>query len=159
MRFDLMEALREALRAEQEAQASYKEAARRTVDPTGRKMFLEFAAFEGHHREHLEALIASLASGAKWVAYPGRDLQKGPKVRPGVDRATAEHTGAFEALHIAVEAEEAPEARYRSLALEASDEAGRGTFARLAAEEAMRRRLLDDQLYTLVNEGVWLWGD
>jgi len=74
-------------------------------------------------------------------------------------RGTGANTGAIEALRIAIEGEEATESGYRSLAAEAANEAGREMFARLAAEEAMHRRLLDDQLPSLVNEGVWLWGD
>jgi len=154
------EELAEAIRGEEEAARFYAEAAAKTSDPSGAAMFRELAAFERHHREHLEALRGSLARQGGWVAYPPREF---PAVPPEGGKAPrlpeGERADAAFALRTALAAEERAEARYRELAGKAPSGEGRKMFHRLAEEEAMHRRLLDDQLFALSNRGVWLWGD
>jgi rubrerythrin len=121
-------------------------------------MFRELADFEGHHRERLTALKESLRSGGSWIRYGGRELSKIP-AEGGARKAVGSTAGALEALQLAIAAEETAEARYREIAATIEDEKGRSMFERLAAEEALHRRLLDDQYYALANRGEWVWGD
>jgi len=65
----------------------------------------------------------------------------------------------LEALRLAIAAEEKAESEYKKLAAHADDSNGRQMFERLAEEEAIHRKVLDDQYYALSNKGLWLWGD
>ncbi|GAB4278101.1 MAG: hypothetical protein Kow0092_33880 [Deferrisomatales bacterium] len=156
---DVLAALSQAIQAEEEARAFYENASRSTDDPGGAEMFAELARFEAHHRDRLVALRDSLDAGGGWVAYDGRPLPQTPSAEASGRKAVGAHAGVLEALRVAVAAEERAEAQYRALAREAPDEKGRAMFEALAAEEAMHRKLLDDQYYALANRGVWLWGD
>jgi rubrerythrin len=159
LKTDILAALDAAIRGEAEAQAFYRAAAENTDDPGGRAMFRELAQFEAHHQRHLEALKQSLAAGGAWVAYEGRTLSKMPAGEVTGVAAPGAHSGALEALRIAIGAEEKAEAQYRALSRSASDRVGQEMFERIAAEEADHRKLLNDQFYALSNHGVWVWGD
>jgi len=159
LKTDILAALDAAIQGEAEAQAFYRAAAEKTDDPGGRAMFLELVEFEAHHQQHLEALKQSLSAGGAWVSYEGRTLSKVPAGEIAGTPAPGAHSGALEALRVAIGAEEKAEAQYRALSREAPDAAGREMFERMAAEEAGHRKLLDDQFYALSNHGVWVWGD
>ncbi len=156
---DLLQGIDRALRAETEAVAFYTAAAEKTKDASGAAMFRELAAFETSHRAHLEALKASLTAGRGGIPYPGRPLAKVFREGGEAPKAGLDHSDALDALRLAIAAEERAEADYRALAAGAPDRAGQEMFLRLAEEEGMHRRLLDDQYYTLTNQGVWQWGD
>ena len=158
-RTDLMTAIDRAIAAERDAQAFYLAAAEKTDDAGGAAMFRELAAFESHHQEHLEALKSSLSGEGEWIQYPARELSKVPSAESGGRRTSGDHADAMEALRLAIAAEEKAEAEYKALADQADDARGQQMFARLAEEEAVHRKVLDDQYYALSNEGLWLWGD
>ena len=154
----LIEILDRAIQAETEASEFYSSAARTTDNAGGREMFLELAAFEDHHRRHLDLLRASLASKGGFIAYPARGLERGAEAK--TSRAAAgPHDDSLTALRTAIDAEKRAEAQYREIAGKLADESGRAMFLRLAEEESMHRRILDDQYYALTNRGEWVWGD
>jgi rubrerythrin len=158
-RTNLFNALDRAIAAEKKAYEFYLTAADNTDDPGGAAMFRELAAFETHHREHLEALKTSLTNDGAWIQYPARELSKTPAAEASGRKAGGEHSGALEALRLAIAAEERAQAEYTALAGQADDERGKQMFTRLAAEEALHRKVLGDQYYALTNSGVWVWGD
>jgi rubrerythrin len=45
------------------------------------------------------------------------------------------------------------------MADEAADPLGKEMFKKLAREEELHERILNDQYYSLNNNGVWTWGD
>ncbi len=156
---DLLNALDRAIAAEKEAQSFYLAAANKTDDAGGAAMFRELAAFEAHHQEHLEALKASLRERGAWIRYPARELSKVPAAEARGRAASGEHSDALEALRLAIATEEKAEAEYKNLARQADDVNGKQMFERLAEEEAVHRKVLDDQYYALSNTGLWQWGD
>ncbi|MDF1553297.1 MAG: ferritin family protein [Deferrisomatales bacterium] len=156
---DLLAALDRAITAESEAQAFYLAAADKTDDTGGAAMFRELAAFESHHREHLKALKASLNERGAWIRYPARELSKAPAAEARARAASSDHADALEALRLAIATEEKAEAEYKNLAHQADDANGKQMFQRLAEEEAVHRKVLDDQYYALSNSGLWQWGD
>lgn len=158
-KIDLFSALDRAIAGEKEAQSFYLAAAGRTDDPGGAAMFRELAAFESHHQEHLEALKTSLHERGIWIQYPARDFSKTPAAEAPSRAAGSEHADALEALRLAIAAEGKAESEYQRLADQADDTNGKQMFERLAEEEALHRKVLDDQYYALTNKGVWLWGD
>lgn len=158
-RTDILSAIDRAIDAEEKARTFYADAAQKTDDPAGTDMFRELAEFETHHKERLQALKQSLEAHSAWIHYEGRTFSKTPAAEAAGRPSAGEHADALEALRIAIAAEEKAEGEYKALAHAADDEAGRRMFERLAEEEAMHRKLLDDQYYALSNRGVWLWGD
>jgi rubrerythrin len=155
----ILSALDRAILAETEAQKFYAQAAGTTDDAGGAQMFRELSAFEDHHREHLEKLKSSLQGQAGWIDYPAKKIAKVPAAEAKGRKAVGSHADALEALRLAIAAEERAMAEYQALANGAPDERGRQMFAKLAEEEELHRKLLDDQYYALTNRGVWLWGD
>lgn len=156
---DLLQAIDRAVRAEIAAAEFYQEAARKTDDPGGVAMFQELAAFEKTHQAQLENLKASLASGRGAPEYPGKSFTKTPRAEAAGRKVVGDHADTLEALSLAIAAEERAESEYQALAEAAPDHSGAQLFRKLAEEESMHRRLLDDQYYALTNRGVWLWGD
>jgi rubrerythrin len=65
----------------------------------------------------------------------------------------------MDALKIAVREEKKAHAYYRSMAELTKDPRGKDMYKRLADEEALHEKLLNDQYYSLHNTGVWSWGD
>jgi rubrerythrin len=65
----------------------------------------------------------------------------------------------MDALKIAIREEKKAQVHYRSLAGLTKDPRGRDMYNRLAEEEALHERLLNDQYYSLHNTGIWSWGD
>ncbi|MBE0617864.1 MAG: ferritin family protein [Proteobacteria bacterium] len=155
----ILSALDRAIQAEREANAFYASAASRTDDAGGAQMFRELAEFEKHHEEHLKQLKAALETRGAWIQYAGRKISKVPASEAQGRKAVGAHATALEALRIAIAAEERAITEYQTLAKEAPDAKGRDMFQKLAAEEELHRKLLDDQYYALTNRGVWLWGD
>ena len=62
-------------------------------------------------------------------------------------------------LSKAIEDEKNASAYYAKLADETDDLAGKEMFTKLAEEEKLHTKILNDQWYSLNNQGIWLWGD
>jgi rubrerythrin len=155
----ILSALDRAIQAEHEANVFYANAASQTDDPAGARMFHELADFEKHHEEHLRTLKSSLEAQGSWISYPGKKIFKVPAAEATGRKAAGPHANALDALRIAIAAEEKAISEYRALAVGAPDAKGQEMFQKLAEEEELHRKLLDDQYYALTNRGVWLWGD
>lgn len=65
----------------------------------------------------------------------------------------------MDALRMAIREEKKAQAYYRSMAELTKDPRGRDMYKRLADEEALHEKILNDQYYSLHNTGVWSWGD
>ncbi|MGZ3604450.1 MAG: ferritin family protein, partial [Thermodesulfobacteriota bacterium] len=65
----------------------------------------------------------------------------------------------MDALKIAIREEKKALAYYRSLAELTRDPRGKDMYKRLAGEESLHEKLLNDQYYSLQNTGLWSWGD
>lgn len=155
---ELIDILERAIEEEVAAKAFYEEAARTTNDPGGRSMFMELAFFEQHHKEHLEALRDSLAAKSGFIRYPPKTIGSAAEGKPGRP-AVGPKDDILSALRTAIAAEEKAQAIYRGIADTTDDPDGKEMFSRLAEEESLHRRMLDDQYYALSNRGEWLWGD
>ena len=146
-----------ALQAEDEAARFYDSAAANACDGRGCDMFRQLAEFERSHYRHLQRLLAAQSEadiapylGTAWRAYtPGA-----PALAAGADRVRND----LEVLAIAIKAEQNARRAYLDLA-EHSTGAVREMFLKIADEEELHRRVLEDQHYALTNRGVWVWGD
>ena len=72
----------------------------------------------------------------------------------GQDQLTA-----MDALKLGIRAEKKAGSYYRSMAELTKDPRGKDMYKRLASEEELHEKLLNDQYYSLHNTGIWSWGD
>jgi len=154
-----IKAVKVAMGAEMNAYQTYSKAAKKTMNPKGRDMFLQLSEFEMNHYQKLKDLLKSLQEKGEWILYEGTTLKK--KVIPlkiGKSKGQEQLTD-MDALKIAVREEKKAEAYYRSMAELTKDPRGKDMYKRLASEEALHEKLLNDQYYSLHNTGSWSWGD
>jgi len=153
-----LEIIKVAMKAEKDAYQAYSNAAKRTINPKGRDMFQQLSEFEMNHYQKLKDLLESLQEKGAWIPYGGTSLKKKaiPKTPKLDGREQATDT---DALKMAIREEKKSQAYYRSMAELTKDPLGREMYKRLADEEALHERLLNDQYYSLHNTGFWSWGD
>jgi rubrerythrin len=156
----LEEALDVAMDAELKAQAFYAQAAAHVPDPKGRDLLARLASFEQHHYNKLAELARSLEEGEGFVGYEAQSMAgvepfRGKGEAAGTQMAEMEDEAAI--LTAAIGNEQTAEERYRALAEQTDDPNGKAMFSRLAYEEEMHRRILEDEFYALSNQGTWAW--
>ena len=150
------EALNIAIEAELKAQAFYAQAAAWVQDPHGRDLLGRLAAFEQHHYQKLAELVRSLQAGGQFIAYEPHTIdQFAPLVTAGTHPEGLENEAGI--LGQAIQMEKVAGERYRVLADETTDPAGQTMFRRLANEEQVHQRILEDEFFSLSNRGVWGW--
>lgn len=147
-----------AMAAEEKAAAYYEQVAQRAADPKGKDLFEQLARFERHHYDRLAAARDALGDGADYPVYEGTDFAAA-RLGPSAPVDEAARSDLADALQIAIESEKKAAAEYTRLADQAGTDAGTAFFRRLAEEEALHEKVLNDQFYSLTNEGVWTWGD
>ncbi len=154
-----IKAIRVAMEAEMGAHRTYSKAARMTRNPKGKDMFQQLSEFEMNHYQKLKALLQSLEERGEWILYEGTGLKK-RKIPLKVEKPKGqEQLTDMDALKIAIREEKKARAYYRSMAELAKDPRGKDMYKRLASEEELHEKLLNDQYYSLHNSGLWSWGD
>jgi rubrerythrin len=148
-----------ALERERDAYLFYKKAAHKTSSERGKDMFNQLAAFELNHYKKMVYLAHSLQKRGRWVPYSGEEDLKPNRRIEELQGQRHTMTDDIGALTLAIKKEEEAEALYRELAEGIEDATGKGMFKTLAGEEEVHRRLLNDQLYSLSNRGLWVWGE
>ena len=156
----LEEALDIAMEAELKAQAFYAQAAVEVEDPNGRDLLGRLAAFEQYHYQKLSELARSLQKDGRFIQYEARTVtQFRPMGGQGETAGTFldELEDVAGILGKAIENEKTAEERYRALAEKATDPNGQDMFRKLANEERTHQRILEDEFFSLSNQGVWGW--
>jgi rubrerythrin len=154
------EALDIAMEAELKAQAFYAQAAVEVQDPNGRDLLGRLAAFEQYHYQKLSELAKSLETDGQFIEYEARTVaQFMPIVGKGETAGTLldELKDVAGILGKAIENEKIAGERYRVLAGETADADGQDMFRKLANEERIHQRILEDEFFSLSNQGVWGW--
>lgn len=155
----MIDAVRMAMVAEKNAAEFYKKAAEGTSDPRGKNMFDQLVSFEKSHFEALNSVLESMEQGA-FAGYEGYSFEKDNAETPITAKLDeAQLTTAIDALNIAIEAEKKAKEAYTDLAAKSTDEKITDLFTRLAAEEGLHRKVLEDQFLALSNQGYWTWGE
>jgi rubrerythrin len=154
-----IKALKVAIEAENNAAQSYSKAAKKTRNPKGREMFQQLSEFEMNHYQKLKDLLKSLQEKGEWILYEGTSLKKKSIPLKTEKPKGQEQLTDMDALKIAIKEEKKAQAYYRSMAELTDDPRGRDMYKRLASEEALHEKLLNDQYYSLHNTGLWSWGD
>ncbi len=154
-----IEAIKIAMEAEKNAYQTYSKAVKRTRNPKGKDMFQQLSEFETNHYLKLKEVLKSLQEKGEWILYSGTSLKK--KTIPlKMEKAKGqEQLTDMDALKMAIREEKKALAYYRSMTELTKDPRGRDMYKRLANEEVLHEKLLNDQYYSLLNTGVWSWGD
>ncbi|MGZ3525503.1 MAG: ferritin family protein [Thermodesulfobacteriota bacterium] len=154
-----IKAVKVAMEAEMNAYQAYSKAAKKTINPKGRDMFRQLSDFEMNHYQKLKDLLKSLQEKGEWILYEGTTLKrKAIPLKIGKPKGQEQLTD-MDALKIATREEKKAQAYYRSMAELTGDPRGKDMYKRLASEEALHEKLLNDQYYSLHNTGLWSWGD
>lgn len=153
-----LKAIRVAMEAEKEAHQAYAKAGQMTKNPRGRDMFQQLAEFELNHFRKLKDLLKSLEERGEWIPYEGAHL-RAKKIPSGPDISKDQDFSDLDALKMAIREEKKAQNYYRTLSELTNDPKGREMYRRLAEEEALHEKVLNDQYYSLHNQGLWSWGD
>jgi rubrerythrin len=154
-----IKAVKVAIEAEKEAYQNYSRLAKKTKNPKGKEMFQQLSEFEVNHYQKLRNLLKTLQEKGEWILYEGTDLKKKSIPLKAEKPKGQEQLTDMDALKIAVLEEKKAEAFYRSMAELTRDARGKDMYKRLANEEALHEKVLNDQYYSLHNTGIWSWGD
>ncbi|MCJ7783897.1 MAG: ferritin family protein [Desulfobacterales bacterium] len=154
-----VEIVKVAMEAEKDAYQAYSKAAKKTTNPKGRDMFQQLSEFEMNHYQKLKELLKSLQEKGEWILYEGTSLKKKVISLKTQKPKGQEQLTDMDALKMAIREEKKSQAYYRSMAELTKGPLGRDMYKRLANEEALHERLLNDQYYSLHNTGLWSWGD
>jgi rubrerythrin len=154
-----IKAVKVAIEAEREAFQAYSKAAKKTKNPKGKDMFQQLSEFEMNHYQRLKGLLESLQEKGEWILYGGTSFRR--EAFPlRVEKAKGqEQLTDMDALRMAIREEKKAQSYYRSMAELTKDPRGRDMYNRLADEEVLHEKILNDQYYSLHNTGVWSWGD
>jgi rubrerythrin len=154
-----LEIVKMAMEAEKDAYQAYLKAAKKTINPKGRDMFQQLSEFEMNHYQKLKDLFKSLQEKGEWILYGGTSLKRKTLTLKTPKPKGQEQLTDMDALKMALREEKKSQAYYRSMAELTKDPLGKDMYKRLANEEALHERLLNDQYYSLHNTGFWSWGD
>jgi rubrerythrin/predicted RNA-binding Zn-ribbon protein involved in translation (DUF1610 family) len=154
-----LRALEIALEAEKDAAQFYSKASKKTKNPKGRDMFQQLSEFEGNHYQKLKELMKSLQDRHEWIVYSGTSLRQKTIPFKAEKPKGQEQLTDMDALKMAIREEKKAQSYYRSMAEMTRDPKGKGMYKRLAEEEALHEKVLNDQYYSVHNTGVWSWGD
>jgi rubrerythrin len=153
----LLDAIQLAMAAEQKAAAFYAAAAQKADNPMGRQLFEQLADFERYHYANLADLDRSLRDDGAYVEYAGRELSPASPAEVSAEEVHAKEL--VEIITVALNAEQEARERYTALAEQTTDPDGKEMFERLAAEEQVHYRILNDEYYHLNNHGHWVWAE
>ena len=154
-----LKAIRVAMDAEREASQVYSRMSKKTRNPGGRDMFQQLSEFEMNHYRKLGELLKSVQEKGEWILYSGTSLKRTTlSLKTGKPKGQEQLTD-MDALRIAIKEEKKASAYYRSMAELTKDPRGKDMYKRLASEETLHEKVLNDQYYSLSNTGIWSWGD
>ena len=154
-----VKAVKVAMEAEKEAYQNYSKMAKKTKNPKGRDMFQQLFEFEMNHYQKLKNLLKSLQEKGEWILYEGTTLKKKTIPLKAEKPKGQEQLTDMDALKIAIREEKKAQSYYRSMVELTRDSRGKDMYKRLANEETLHEKVLNDQYYSLHNTGVWSWGD
>ncbi len=154
-----IKAVEMAMEAEKNAYQTYSKAAKKTKHPKGKDMFQQLSEFEMNHYQKLKELLKSLQEKGEWILYSGTSLKKQTIPLKAEKMRGQEQRTDMDALKMATREEKKAQSYYLAMAELTKDPRGRDMYKRLADEEALHEKILNDEYYSLHNTGVWSWGD
>jgi len=158
--------LRQAMDNELEGRALYLEAAERTKDELGKRMFHSLAQDEEEHLQILQVQHGAITGTGQWLDLeaaqkeePDPSLRLFPQEEEAVERLIPEDASDLDALKIAMDFERRGYRLYEKAAAETSDPTAQAIFRFLVEEESRHFALLDNSHDYLANQGIWYFDD
>ncbi len=154
----IFEAIEIAMDAEKKAQLFYSDAAKKVANERGKNLLKQLADFEQNHYDRLQELKTSLTTSGKYINYAGTVFkQYRAEISAVIEQ---DRQGVLDILQLAIDAETKAKEHYLKMVKQTTDKQGKKMFEKLAAEEDMHRRILNDEFYNLSNVGgTWAWGE
>jgi rubrerythrin len=156
----LLEAIDMAMEAEVNARDFYQNAIGKVSDERGKDLLQQLADFEQGHFNKLSELKGSLRESGKFIEYGGIEFRKKVfKVTEVEGQIEPNKQEILDVLRLAIDLENNAREAYMGLSTKVDDPTGKEMFRKLAREEDMHWRILNDEFYQINNRGVWTWGD
>jgi len=155
----LDQAIRMAMDAEQKAASFYESAAAATKDPRGKDMLSQLSAFEKKHVEILSRMLKPEFAESAIAPFPSFSLNPVQLGVPSAPLAGDALKTDLDALTIAIESEKRARKTYLNLADSSESPRLKNIFLKIADEEDLHRKILEDQFMGLTNKGYWTWGE
>jgi rubrerythrin len=108
----------------------------------------------------LAQLARSLQENGQFIEYETRAVEQFAPLTTVSEAVPTEFEALKDQVSVlsrAIENEKTARERYRVLAEETSDPDGQDMFHKLANEEMIHQRILEDEFFSLSNKGVWGW--
>jgi rubrerythrin len=160
---DLVDLIRSAIRLELDGRSFYRQASAATTHPSGKRMFLRLAEEEQNHFAALDALLGSLVGESEWQQIAAEEASSADKSQVVDQLETAISARAHspvaddtQALRVAMELERRALSFFDGLKEHTSDPMQLELLNKLAEEERFHYDLLQAQLDSLLNVGIWL---
>jgi len=154
-----LQALRQAMRLEEDGYRFYTEAGERTSDPRGKEMFLFLADDEKLHlrivRDQYEALSGGKGWGALSEVLELRPVDVDKPLFPPDEEAIDPKASDTDALLFGLQIENQSYELYRKAAAETADPAGKRMYQLLASYERTHFDILMLNYEHLVSSGSW----
>ena len=154
-----MNAIKIAIKTENDAIIFYKEAAEKTRHPFGKKMFLSIMEDEKRHLEDLGCIMKGLDIKVRDVVGPMKRIKTiFEENRDDLLERIQATTDEMEALRIAMRMEKESIDFYEKVSKEMQTPKGKTLFERLAKEEQEHYSILSNTYFFLSDSGSWfMW--
>ena len=153
----VIEAIRMAIQMEEDGRVYYEDAARKTGNALGKKMFESLVRDEVRHLETFQKLFDNLAGTEHWREIAERAPQVGTVPIFGEDVEKKGHANAsdLDAIRVAMDSERQSIDHYRKAAEATDDPLAEKIFNTVRVEEEYHYDLLQAQRDYLTRTGFW----
>ena len=142
---EILDAIMRALEMEKETFDFYTQAAEKTFNDAGKRVFRWLAKTEEQHYLKLTELYSSLDTGGRWVFYGGSTIS----LQDENDKKIGFETNDMDALEIAMSIEKKGIAYFETLAEKTSDPEGQAMIKVLLEEEREHLRVIAERYRAL----------
>ncbi len=157
----IADAIKKAIKVEEEGYRFYKKAEGCTKDRFGRLMYSSLAEYEAQHKRFLEGLLNNAAPDARELDAPlPKDRLRSLFEAAGRDvcERIPPTAGDIEALTFAMGKETESYLMYKEAAESATDPGAKAVFERIAREENQHYEILEQTRYYLEHYANWsIW--
>jgi len=158
--YDMLGAVELAMEAERTARDLYSRGAA-VAEKVVIYTTLQFYRWD--RLDYLKKLHQSLSGDGQYIKYDGTSPEPSGSEAAGKDEEESRKDEVLEILNTAIEAEREAQNRYAELARQTTDPWGQQMFQKLAAEEGIHLRILNDEYFNIANQGSWssknLWSE
>ncbi len=155
----LLEAIDIAMEAEANARNFYQKALETVTNERGRDLLKQLADFEQGHFDRLFELKESLTTKGEFIDYVGTSFKRDKNVTEIHGKITGKKDDILDILRVAIDSEERARDAYIGFSENIGDPKGKEMFKKLAQEEELHWKILNDEFYNITNNEIWTWGE